>query len=169
MRRRTLLAVGTATGVLLAVAGGTVATLRPARTSDGRFTPAAEAMLGAITQGVLGPLLPAEGAGRQTALQAQLRRLEATVAGLPPGMQAEVDELLSLLAHPAGRVGLFGLTSSWDTASPGDVTEALQGLRTSSLALRQQVFHALRDLTNGAYFADPATWSTVGYPGPLPV
>jgi hypothetical protein len=41
----------------------------------------------------------------------------------------------------------------------------LQGLRTSSLSLRQQVYHALRDLTNAAWFADAAAWSAIGYPG----
>jgi hypothetical protein len=33
------------------------------------------------------------------------------------------------------------------------------------MALRQQVFHALRDLTNAAYFADASTWAAIGYPG----
>jgi hypothetical protein len=42
-------------------------------------------------------------------------------------------------------------------------------MRDSSLALRQQAYHALRDLTNGGYFADAAPWAVMGYPGQRPV
>ena len=42
-------------------------------------------------------------------------------------------------------------------------------MRTASLTLPQQAYHALRDLTNAAYFADAASWSQLGYPGPRAV
>lgn len=45
----------------------------------------------------------------------------------------------------------------------------MQGLQLSTLSLRQQVFQALRDLSNAAYFAGPESWTAVGYPGPLKV
>jgi ribonuclease HII len=51
-------------------------------------------------------------------------------------------------------------------ASVDEVQQSLQGMRLSSLAVRQQVYHALRDITNGAYFSDPAAWPAIGYPGP---
>ena len=35
-----------------------------------------------------------------------------------------------------------------------------------ALALRQQAYHALRELTNAAYYADASAWRTLGYPGP---
>lgn len=168
MRRRTLLTVGTTTGLLLAAAGGALALLRPVR-SEGRFAADAQPMLAAVAQSVLGPLLPPGPPLRESALQAQLHRLELTIAGFAPAMQAEVDELFGLLLHPAGRVALFGLGSAWSSATPGEVTDCLQALRTSSLGLRQQVFHALRDLNNAAWFADPDNWAAIGYPGPFPV
>ena len=37
------------------------------------------------------------------------------------------------------------------------------------LALRQQAYHALRDLTNAAHYADPQIWALMGYPGPRAV
>lgn len=119
-------------------------------------------MLAAIARAVLADLLPTEPA----ALQAHLDRLQATVAGMPPAMQAEVDQLFTLLLTPPGRLGLFGLSAPWEQAKPDAVHEALQGLRSSRLAVRQQVFHALRDLTNAAWLADQSTWSAIGYPGP---
>ena len=47
-----------------------------------------------------------------------------------------------------------------------DLQQALQDMRTSGLAMRQQIYHALRDLTNAAYYADPKAWPMLGYPGP---
>jgi hypothetical protein len=168
MRRRKLLAVGAATGVLLAMAGGTLGLLRPARV-EGRLSADSEAVMGAVAQTVLDGFLPAEPAARAGQLQAHLSRLQITIGGFPPAMQAEVDELLALLAHPAGRVALLGLKSDWSQATPPQLHAAMRSLQTSSIELRQQVFHALRDLTNAAYFADASTWSQLGYPGPRAV
>jgi hypothetical protein len=42
-------------------------------------------------------------------------------------------------------------------------------MRTSTLVLRQQAYHALRDLTNAAFYADAAAWAPMGYPGPREV
>lgn len=153
--------LGAGAAAALAVAGTTVAWWQPAR-ENGRWAPPAQAMLAAIARAVLADLLPPEPA----ALQAHLDRLQATVAGMPPAMQAEVDQLFTLLLTPPGRLGLFGLAAPWAEATPEAVHDALQGLRTSRLALKQQVFHALRDLTNAAWLADPSTWAAIGYPGP---
>ncbi len=168
MQRRTLLKVGIATGTLLALAGGTLALLRPAR-SEGRLTPAAQTMFGPLARAVLGALLPAQPAQQASALQGLVQRLEATIAGMPPAMQAEVDELLTIAASAPGRLALLGVGSSWDSASIAEITEALQSLRLSGLALRQQAFHALRDIINAAWFAEPANWAAIGYAGPRAV
>ena len=93
----------------------------------------------------------------------------ATLAGLPPALQAEIGELATLLASAPGRLALTGLATDWPQASTADVQAMLQRLRTSSLAVRQQVYHALRNLTNGAWFADASTWTAIGYPGPRSV
>ena len=42
-------------------------------------------------------------------------------------------------------------------------------MRVSSGTTRQQVYHALRDLTNAAWFADAGSWDLLGYPGPQAV
>lgn len=165
MQRRTLIKVGVAAGALLAVAGGTLALLQPARVG-GRLSEPAQGLLGALARGVLGSLWPADVAGQAAALSALAGRFESTVAGLTPGQQAEVDELLTIAVSAPGRLALFGLTSSWAQASTEQVTASLQAMRLSGLALRQQAFHAVRDLINAAWFADPGTWAAIGYPGP---
>jgi hypothetical protein len=166
MKRRTILRVGAATAVLLGVAGTGVGLYRQAVTTEGRLTQPGRDLFASVAAAVLDGLLPTEPGARRLALDGHLRRLEATIAGFPPAIRAEIVELATLLAHPAGRLALAGLATDWAAATTADVQAALQSLRESRLALRQQVYHALRDLTNGAYFADPATWAAVGYPGP---
>lgn len=165
MRRRTWLGLGVAGSVVLALGGGTLALLRPGW-SEGKLTPQGREFFAAVARVVLEGLLPAEGVAQGAAIEAYLGRLEAAVAGLPLAVQSEIADLTALLLHPAGRRLLAGLASDWGQAPIAELRLAMQEMRGSSLALRQQAFHALRDLTNGAWFADAATWQAIGYPGP---
>jgi hypothetical protein len=162
------LTLGVVGATALALVGGTLAMLQPAR-REAAFTESAQAMLRAVARAVLGTLLPSGAAAESAALTALLLRLQATIAGMPAAMQGEVDELLIIVSSVPGRRVLVGLADAWAEAPTPAVTAALQDMRLSSLALRQQVFHALRDLTNAAYFADPGTWLAIGYPGPRDV
>lgn len=168
MQRRTLLKLGLGAAAVLAVAGGGLAMLRPGLV-DGRMSPAAREVFRAVALGVLDGSLPAAQSARDAALGAHLNRLDDTLAGFASATQAELSQLLALLASSPGRHALAGLRADWPDASPREVQDALQEMRTSSLALRQQAYHALRDLTNAAYYADPQTWPLMGYPGPQPV
>jgi hypothetical protein len=165
MQRRTLLSVGIAAGMLLALAGGTLALLKPG-SRDGVLTASGRSMFTAVAQAVLASTLPEDPAARAKALDGHLARVQATIAGMSPAMQAELDELITIVGSAPGRLALVGLRGDWSSASVAEVTAALQGMRESTLAVRQQAFHALRDLTNASYFADASTWQAVGYPGP---
>jgi len=169
MKRRTILQVGAATTLLLGLASAGMAWHQQAMTSEGRLTDRGRELFASVAAAVLQGLLPSEPTARQTALDGHLQRLEATIAGFPPAIRAEIVELAALLAHPAGRLGLAGLSKDWADAATTDIQAMLQSLRESRLALRQQVYHALRDLTNAAYLADRSTWELVDYPGPVPV
>ena len=165
MQRRTLLKLGIGSAALLAVAGGGVAWLRPGLV-DARLGTAGRTVFHAVGRAVLDGSLPTAPAERDAALQGLLARLDDTVAGFPAAVQSELSQLLGLLAIAPGRIGLAGLTTPWPDASVAAIQQALQGMRTSTLALRQQAYHALRDLCNAAYFSDPSTWARLGYPGP---
>jgi hypothetical protein len=168
MQRRTLIKVGTFAGALLAVAGAGIALTRPAL-HDHRLTVAGRELFAAVARAVLEGTLPADPQAQASAIAAHLERLDTTLSGMPPALQAEVAEMATLLAHPVGRMTLAAVAKDWPLAATAELGAALQGLRTSNIGLRQQVFHALRDLTNAAYFADASTWSALGYAGPRPV
>ncbi len=166
MQRRTLLKVGALGSAVLAVAGGAAWVFTERAWSGQALTATGRQVLGAVARAVLDGTLPADAAAAQAAIDAHLARMNTTVVGMPPGVQAEVNELLTILGTAAGRIGLAGLTTAWGQASVAQLQGVLQDMRTSSLAPKQQAYHALRDLTHAAYFADAGTWAAMGYPGP---
>ena len=165
MQRRTLLKLGGAASVLLAVVGSTAALIRPGL-ERGTLTPAGREVFRAIAIGVLDKTLPEQPAAKQAAVSSLLTRIDALITALPQHAQAELSQLLAILASGAGRLVLAGLATPWATASVADIQMALQGMRLSTLVMRQQAYAALHDITAGAYFSEPTTWPVLGYPGP---
>ncbi|HEY3046249.1 MAG TPA: hypothetical protein VGJ72_02135 [Polaromonas sp.] len=168
MQRRTLLKLGVTSAAVLLVAGGAAALLQPGL-EGGALSPAGREVFAAIGRAILDKSLPAEDGPRQIALNGLLGRVDALVQALPPHAQGELSQLLSLLASTAGRRTLAGLNPPWPEASVAEIQQALQGMRLSSLALRQQAYAALHDICAGAYFSDEASWPLLGYPGPLKI
>ena len=169
MQRRTLLKLGLASAAVLLVAGGAATWLQPGLQADGTLSPAGREVFSAVGRGVLDKSLPQEEGARRMALDGLLNRVDTLVRALPPHAQAELSQLLSVLASAPGRRTLAGLSQAWPVASIADLQQALQGMRLSVLALRQQAYGALHDIATGAYFADAATWPLLGYPGPLKI
>ncbi|MDP1690717.1 MAG: hypothetical protein Q8L49_01925 [Burkholderiaceae bacterium] len=167
MQRRTLLKLGLASGAALVLAGGGAALFYERAWRAGRLTETGRSVFAAVARAVLDGSLPADSGPQQAALASHLERMDGTLRAMPPATQREVGDLLALLAMPPGRLALAGLATDWPQADVAQIQAALQSMRGSRLALRQQAYHALRDLTHAAYFADSATWVQLGYPGPL--
>ena len=164
MQRRSFLKLGAGAAAVLAVAGGGLALFRPGL-SEGQLTVGGREVFTAIARAVLDGSLPEDAAQRADAVRAHLQRLDDALGAFPPAVQAELSQLLSILAAAPGRVALAGLYLPWHEASVVQIQASLQGMRTSSLSLKQQAYHALRDLTNAAYYADAQAWRVMGYPG----
>jgi hypothetical protein len=162
--RRRFLQLGLGAAAVFAVAGGAAWLWRPGL-RDGRLTESGRAVFGAVSMAVLeGSLAP------QTALlDKHLSRLEEAIAGFPKVTQDELAQLLGLLSIAAGRLWFTGLPVDWAQASVAEVEAALRRMRASDHELRQQAYHALRDLTNAAFYAHPEHWSLMNYPGPTEV
>ena len=163
-----MLNLGMASAAALALAGAGAALWFEPAWRNGRLTKDGRDVMAAIALAVLDGSLPADAARRQHALAAHLDRMDSTLRNLSDPVQREIGDLLALLAVPPGRLALASLGTSWPLASVGQLQSALQFMRSSRLALRQQAYHALRDLTHAAYFADSGTWVQLGYPGPSP-
>lgn len=165
MQRRTLLKLGLGASLAVTLAGAAWQGWRPGW-RDGRLTDAGRAIFAAVGRAVLDGFWPAQAAERAQAAAQHLDRVERSIAGLAPATRAELSQLLAVLAGAPGRWALTGLARDWADASTEELQAMLQGLRVSPSQTRRQVYHALRDLSTAAYFADPATWTALGYPGP---
>ena len=166
MNRRRWLGLGLGGLLVVGGLGGGLNWLRPGLERGLRLNADSRRVMGAVGLAVLDGAWPAEPVAREAALARQLEALDQTLAGFNQPVRDEISQLMSLLASPLGRVGLVGLRKDWHEASVAELNAALLGLRDSGLALKRQVFHALRDLHNGVFFADPANWHWMGYPGP---
>ena len=168
MQRRSLLKLGATAAIALSVVGGAVAWLQPGL-ERGSLSPLGREVFRSVGMAVLDKTLPVQEGAREIALQGLLQRVDVLVAGLPQHAQNELSQLLSLLGNPAGRLSLAGLAKPWAEAPLEEVQRALQAMRMSSLALRQQAYAALHEITAGAYFSDPSSWALLGYPGPMTI
>jgi hypothetical protein len=166
MHRRTLLRLGLASSAVLLLGGGVLALLEPGLRA-GRLTSSGRMVMGAVGRAVLDGSLPTQAASQQAAIGGLLARLDDLADALPAHAQAELSQLLALLASAPGRSALAGLATGWEQASVAEIQQALQGMRVSGVSLRQQAYQALHDMVGGAYFADPGTWPLLGYPGPV--
>jgi hypothetical protein len=168
MQRRGFLKLGLGAAVVIGVAGAGVALIKPGLVGN-RLSPGSRELMRAAAQAVLSDLLPPPGPAREAALDAQLARLDATVAGFPAATRKELSDALGLLGTAAGRYALVGLSKPWAEAGIHDIQKAFDAMRLSSFHTRQQVYHALRDLNAIAFFTDAANWKTAGYPGPIEI
>jgi hypothetical protein len=163
--RRRLLKLGLGASAVVAVAG-TGALLWSPGWRDGHLTAGGRAVFRAAATAVLEGLLPTEATTQNAALDAHLLRVDATLAALPRHTQAELAQLLGLLQLAPVRRWLCGLEVPWQQADLDAARGAIKRLHGADDELRQQVFHALRDLTAASYVAAPEVWPLMGYPGP---
>ena len=165
MQRRSFLKLGIGSAVVLVIAGGAVALIQPGLV-QGKLSAGARNVFAGAARALLDGSLPTDPTAQQAAINALLNRIDDLTLGLPPHTQSELSQLLSLLDSTAGRVALVGLGSDWASASVAQISTALQGLRESRMALREQTYSALHDIVGGSYFAGPENWALMGYPGP---
>ena len=168
MRRRSLLTLGAISAAALALGGGALALLKPGL-REARLSNAGREVFAGVSRALLDGSLPTAAQELASALDGLLVRIDAVVGALAPHAQAELSQLLALLASGGGRRAIAGLSEPWQSASVADIERALQSMRVSSISLRQQAYQALHDIVGGAYFSDAQTWSVLGYPGPLKI
>lgn len=166
--RRRFLKTGLAGALALAAGGALYRAVRgPAPLGRFQLDGAARAVLTAVVPAMLGAALPAGPAERGAAIAATVERVGAAVAALPLATQKEVQDLFGLMALGPARRLLAGVPGSWEEASPAALDAFLTSWRFHRLKLLQGAYLAMHDLILGAWYADPASWAAIGYPGPI--
>ena len=166
--RRTFLQVGALAALTLAAGGGIWRLTHPVGPLQ-RFVldGEAKAALDAIVPAMLAGSLPADAAARAAAVSVTTGHVHQAILGLPLMAQKEVQDLFGLLAFAPARRALTGVSGGWANATEAQVGTFLQEWRFHRLAMLQTAYHALHDLIIGSWYADPASWSAIGYPGPM--
>ena len=165
--RRSFLKAGALGALVLAAGGGIYRAVHtpPARrfVLDGE----ARAALGAIVPAMLAGALPLDPAARKAAVAGTIEGVHVAISKLPLPVQKEVQDLFGLLALAPARRLLTGVSGGWAHADPDQVSAFLQDWRLHRFALLRTAYGALHDLSLGAWYAQPASWSAIGYPGPI--
>ena len=124
------------------------------------------AMLAAIAAVILAGALPPAVDARKPAIDTLMLDLDRALSGLDPNTQEEVRELFSLLGFAPARWLVAGVRKPWSEAGSDDIVAFLQNWRLSRWQLLQSAYHALHELMFAAWYAQPAAWPAIGYPGP---
>ena len=115
---------------------------------------------------MLAGALPDDAAAREKALGEVLQGIDHTLEFEPPAVRDEIHELFGLLTLGATRALVAGIWSSWDRAGEAEIQEFLAGWRNSRFALLRSAYVGLNNLITAAWYANPASWPRIGYPGP---
>lgn len=126
----------------------------------------ARAALHAIAPAILDGALAHDPRRREGQLALAIDAVESAIHGLPPATQREVQDLFGLLALRPARRLLTGVPTGWDSADIVQVSQFLQEWRVHRFGLMRSAYGALHDLVLGAWYAQPASWDAIGYPGP---
>ncbi len=156
-------------GAITLGAGGAVYRALHAPASLQRFVldGEARAALTSIVPAMLGLALPSVPAARAAAITSAIEGVRLAILGLPLITQKEVQDLFFLLALAPARRFVAGVSGSWTDARPDQVSAFLQDWRMHRFAMLQTAYHALHDLVLGSWYADPANWPAISYPGPI--
>jgi len=166
--RRRLIKAGLAGGALLAIAGGVAWFARSVLDKGAPRTLDRDAsgIVRAIVPAMLSTALPSQEPERASVIDETVAAVDRAIAGLPPATRAELAQLFALLVLAPGRRALAGVVSPWAEASANEVDAFLRAWQSSGWSLKRTAYDALHQLVIAAWYANPRSWPTIGYPGP---
>lgn len=122
--------------------------------------------IAALAPVILDGAIPPEGAARAQAIKEVVDAFDRALLGMPPSVQAEVQQLLGLLAMAATRGPLTGIWRPMREATPEAIAAFLGEWRSSRFDLLRAGYQALNQLTLACWYGMAESWAAIGYPGP---
>lgn len=168
--RRRFLFLGVSAGVAaalgVAAAWPDSAALEDDAYRYGFLTAQDRAILAALAPAMLAGAWPAEAAKATTETLSLLRGIDTALMGMPPRVRDDMRKLFGLLNRQAGRVLAAGSLAGWAQVDPIRAAAIITRWRDHSLALMQQAYGGLHDLTYGVWYGNPEHFADCGYSGP---
>jgi hypothetical protein len=171
--RRSLLKKGIFGGALLVVAGSVPVFLRP--TGRLRTPPPGRVLvhLTPVEYGIFAAaaarLVLGDGATADWPTTDQVDcagTLDDVLGTMHPRTAAEVCQLLRLFENAMTGLVATGRPQTFTAAAPAEQDRRLESWRHSRLAVLRSGYEALKRLAHATYYASPAVYAAVGYPGP---
>jgi len=170
LSRRTFIKAGVVGAAALATAAWLRGPHAPAGRPGRRALDAdGEAIFAAVAPVLLDGALPSDKSARDAALARTLDGIDTAIAGLSPHAQAELGQLIALLALPPVRYGIARVSDAWTVAPAPQVRRFLDNCRASRFTLMRAAYDALHALTYAAWYGSADSWPAIGYPGPPPI
>lgn len=92
--------------------------------------------------------------------------VDTAVLALSGPTRDDLKKLLTLLSFGPIRFYLTGTFKPWQTLDQPTLESALSTWSTSRFLLMRSAFDGLKKLILASWYANPASWSFTGYPGP---
>ena len=168
LARRDFLKVGAGFSLALVLAG-TVGCSGGAKAPVAGYAflqPGDAELFRALAPAVVTELGAFDAARRKASIDAVLRNIDGTIAGLDLGSRKELRKLLDLLAIAPLRYVLTGV-GTWDEVGIEKMQAFLARWRTSRFATLNAGGNVLVKLTSSSFYVLPESWPSTGYPGPL--
>jgi hypothetical protein len=165
--RRGFIKAGLVGGAALAAAGAYEGwRLRPrAGGSETALGPEGRALFAAVIPAFLQDAIPTS-EWSPAVMTAALNGVEVTVQKLAPHARAELRQLFVLLDQAPLRFALAGVWAPWSAVDATRAGQFLERWRFSNTALLASAYQALHDISLSSWYANPARWAGIGYPGP---
>ncbi len=93
-------------------------------------------------------------------------KIDALLAQSDPALGHEVRQVLLLVENALAGLVFDARPRPFTRLPPEAQDDVLQAWRTSAVKLRRTAYVALQGLCAASYYADPAIYARVGYPGP---
>lgn len=138
----------------------------PAPSANAGLTADAADVMRAIAAAMLDGTLPEDATARRAAIDDTVDDVGKAIAGLPPLAREELATLFTLLALAPIRIAFANVNVGWRDADVATTNAFLVRLQTSRWSVNRIAYDALHQLTFAAWYANPRTWPSIGYPGP---
>jgi len=166
LSRRTVIRYGLGGAVALAAGGVGLSLQRTAPRAPSRPLRALDERTFSILAAVADRVAPSR-AGFPAASELQVaEKVDELLASVHPAVVEEITQVLHLLENGLAGLVFDGRPRAFTALDPGAQDQALDAWKRSRLGLRRTAYKALRGLCAAAYYASPAIYPAVGYPGP---
>jgi hypothetical protein len=92
--------------------------------------------------------------------------VDETLRHAPPEVAADIKKLIGLFESAFAGFAFDQRLGTFTRMTPISQDAALTAWRDSRIPDRRAGYTALRKLTQAAYYSQPSSWESVGYPGP---